>query len=57
VHNIGRQSILVTSDQRRQVHAFYNVCQHRGARVIVNDLGWVKDLVCSYHGWTYNHTG
>jgi len=57
VLNMGRESIVVTCDDEKKVNAFYNVCQHRGARVVVNDRGWVKNLVCPYHGWTYAHTG
>ena len=57
VHNLGRESILVTCDEDLTVRAFYNVCQHRGARVMVNERGWVRDVVCPYHGWTYNHAG
>ncbi len=34
--------------------AFYNVCQHRGARVMVNDRGWIRQFVCPYHGWSYD---
>lgn len=57
VHNVGRESILVSCDEAGEVHAFYNVCQHRGARVMINDRGWVKNFVCPYHGWTYTHAG
>lgn len=57
VHNIGRESILVSCDNNSEIHAFYNVCQHRGARLMVNDRGWVRDFVCPYHGWTYKHSG
>jgi len=57
VFNVGRESLLVTCDDELEVAAFYNVCQHRGARVMVNDRGWVKNLVCPYHGWTYSHAG
>ena len=57
VLNLGRESILVSCDDGGEIRAFYNVCQHRGARVMVNDRGWVKNFVCPYHGWTYNHAG
>ena len=57
VFNIGRESILLSCDDEGEVQAFYNVCQHRGARVMVNDRGWVKNFVCPYHGWTYDHGG
>ncbi len=57
VFNIGRESILVSRTQHGHVAAFYNVCQHRGARVMVNDGGWVGQFTCPYHGWTYDHAG
>jgi phenylpropionate dioxygenase-like ring-hydroxylating dioxygenase large terminal subunit len=57
VLNIGDESLLVSRDEEGELAAFYNVCQHRGARVMVNDRGWVKNFVCPYHGWTYDHDG
>ena len=57
VANIGDESILITRTNTSELAAFYNVCQHRGARVIVNEQGWVKNFVCPYHGWTYDYTG
>ena len=57
VFNLGAESILISCDDDGNIVAFYNVCQHRGARVMVNDLGWTKNFVCPYHGWTYNNAG
>lgn len=57
VANIGDESILITRTKAGELAAFYNVCQHRGARVIVNDHGWVANFVCPYHGWTYDYSG
>ena len=57
VFEIGDESILVTRDGEGELRAFHNVCQHRGAKVIVNRAGWVRDFVCPYHGWTYDHSG
>lgn len=56
VFHLGEESILVTKDEG-DLQAFYNVCQHRGARLMVNDRSWVKNFVCPYHGWTYDHRG
>ena len=53
VFNIGDESILVSRTQTGDLAAFYNVCQHRGARVMVNAGGWVEKFVCPYHGWAY----
>ena len=27
-----------------EISAFYNACQHRGARIMVNERGWIKIL-------------
>lgn len=39
-----------------QVHAWRDLCVHRGTRL---SLGRVQDdtLICPYHGWTYNGEG
>ena len=57
VFNIGRESILVSRTQTGELAANYNVCQHRGARVMVGDMGSVDAFVCPYHGWTYAPDG
>lgn len=57
VFNVGRESILISRTDAGELAAFYNVCQHRGARVMVNDFGWVEKFVCPYHGWTYGYDG
>lgn len=57
VFNLAHESVLVSVDDNGDIGAFYNVCQHRGARVMVNDRGWVKNFVCPYHGWTYDNAG
>jgi phenylpropionate dioxygenase-like ring-hydroxylating dioxygenase large terminal subunit len=57
VFNLGRESILVSCDDDGDIGAFYNVCQHRGARVVVDDRGRTQNFVCPYHGWTYDNAG
>ena len=39
------------------VHAFYNVCPHRGNRLFFDDFGFVKDIGCRFHGWKFNLDG
>jgi phenylpropionate dioxygenase-like ring-hydroxylating dioxygenase large terminal subunit len=57
VLNIGRESIVVSRGDDGSLNAFYNVCQHRGARLMANPRSRVKSFVCPYHGWTYDRTG
>jgi phenylpropionate dioxygenase-like ring-hydroxylating dioxygenase large terminal subunit len=57
VFNLGRESVLISRTAEGDLTACYNVCQHRGARVMVNDHGWVRNFVCPYHGWTYDWRG
>lgn len=53
---VGVESILVTNDGD-SLHALYNVCRHRGARVCQQANGNARHLVCPYHRWTYGLDG
>ncbi|MGR9092148.1 MAG: aromatic ring-hydroxylating oxygenase subunit alpha [Gammaproteobacteria bacterium] len=48
--------ILMTRDAEGDVHAFLNVCRHRGSNVAQN-CGSARAFVCPYHAWTYNLKG
>jgi glycine betaine catabolism A len=53
---VGDESILVTRDGS-DIHALFNVCRHRGARVCQQPRGNTRRLVCPYHRWTYGLDG
>ncbi len=57
VLNIARESILVSRTQGGELAAHYNVCQHRGARLMVNERGCERSFTCPYHGWSYRPDG
>ena len=46
-----------------QIRAFYNVCRHRGNKLVWNDFpgdetrGTCRQFTCKYHGWRYDLTG
>ena len=53
----GNESIIMVRDGQGKVHAFANVCRHRGSRVCVESRGKVRAFVCPYHAWTYELDG
>jgi Rieske 2Fe-2S family protein len=54
---IGTDSVIIVRDDDMSIHAFHNVCRHRGARLRDAGRGIVGNLVCPYHQWTYNLRG
>src|SRR3974390_695476 len=54
---MGEDPVLVGRDSSGQVHAFLNVCRHRGNRLCRADSGNAASFTCAYHGWTYRNDG
>jgi phenylpropionate dioxygenase-like ring-hydroxylating dioxygenase large terminal subunit len=54
---MGEDPVLVVRDTGGTVHAFLNVCRHRGNRLCRADAGNAAGFTCSYHGWTYRNDG
>lgn len=54
---VGKNSVIVVRGAEGKVHAFHNVCRHRGSRICVSDKGKTAKLVCPYHQWTYELDG
>ncbi len=53
----GDIPIVLTRDSGGKLHAFANVCRHRGSEVVLECAGNRQTLQCHYHGWTYNLDG
>lgn len=49
--------VLITRDKDNNVHAFRNVCSHRGAPLTGDEIGNRNKFTCPYHGWTYSNKG
>jgi len=51
--------VVVCRGNDGQLHAFANVCCHRGAKVVPDGKGQGSHLglVCPYHAWTYDFDG
>ena len=57
-HQIGGESVIVMRGGDGAVRAFYNVCRHRGARLLDAACGkGLSRVVCPYHAWTYRLDG
>ena len=54
---MGEDPVLVVRDSDGRVHAFLNVCRHRGNRLCRADSGNAASFTCAYHGWTYRNDG
>lgn len=57
VVDIGSASLIVLRERDGGIRALRNVCRHRGARVVRQDRGTARALVCGYHQWTYATDG
>lgn len=55
--DLEQESVVLARDQGGEVHAFLNVCRHRGAEVCTEKSGNTKFFVCPYHAWTYGLDG
>jgi phenylpropionate dioxygenase-like ring-hydroxylating dioxygenase large terminal subunit len=54
VRELLGESVIVTSSTAGRVHAFYNVCRHRGTKLCVEPAGTFSGSIqCPYHAWTY----
>jgi Rieske 2Fe-2S family protein len=50
---VASESVIIVRDKRAAIHGFYNVCRHRGSRLIENRSGQSASIQCPYHAWTY----
>ena len=54
---MGEDPVLLTRDSKGKLHAFLNMCRHRGNRICRADAGNAPSFMCTYHGWTFATDG
>src|SRR3954449_8339785 len=54
---IAGESLLFVGDGEGRAHGFFNVCRHRGARLVSEAEGTMRRLQCPYHAWCYGFDG
>ncbi len=58
LRQIAGESTIITRSADHQIRAFYNVCRHRGTRMVTSAEGKFSGRIqCGYHGWTYGLDG
>jgi Rieske 2Fe-2S family protein len=58
IAEVADESLIITRDKRGEIHGFYNVCRHRGSRLIEEKNGHLSGgIQCPYHAWTYAFDG
>jgi glycine betaine catabolism A len=53
----GGESVMIVGDDEGRPRGFFNVCRHRGARLLDQPEGTVRRLQCQYHAWSYGFDG
>src|SRR5262247_844194 len=59
----ARTSVIVVKGKDQKIRSFYNVCRHRGNKLVWNDFpneevnGTCRHFTCKYHGWRYDLEG
>lgn len=55
--DLGKESFLIVRGKGDELRGMYNVCQHRGTRLVTQDFGSAKKFVCPFHMWEFSNSG
>jgi phenylpropionate dioxygenase-like ring-hydroxylating dioxygenase large terminal subunit len=54
---LGPEEVILARQEDGTLALLHNRCAHRGARVVVEPRGNLRQLRCPYHAWTYRLDG
>src|SRR5215210_8654567 len=59
VREVGGESVLIVRTREGALAAHYNVCRHRGSRLVPEGStgSFTSGIRCPYHAWTYSLDG
>jgi Rieske 2Fe-2S family protein len=57
VVDVAGESVILLRDEKLELHAFLNLCRHRGSRLCDGEGRVRKVLRCPYHAWSYGLDG
>jgi carnitine monooxygenase subunit len=55
--DLGPESFIIVRGEDGEVHAHYNVCPHRGNRIVRDDFGSTAKFTCAFHSWKFGLDG
>ncbi|NJC32915.1 phenylpropionate dioxygenase-like ring-hydroxylating dioxygenase large terminal subunit [Sphingomonas jejuensis] len=55
--DIGVESFIIVRLANGGLAAHYNVCPHRGSRLVTDDLGSQNSFTCPFHSWEFDLEG
>ncbi|ABQ68619.1 Rieske (2Fe-2S) domain protein [Rhizorhabdus wittichii RW1] len=55
--DIGVESFIIVRTADGGLAAHYNVCPHRGSRLVQDDVGSQDDFTCPFHSWRFGLDG
>ncbi len=51
-------SLAIVRGKDQRIRAFYNICTHRGTKILTEDRGSLRgSMICPYHGWVFGLDG
>jgi Rieske 2Fe-2S family protein len=53
ISKVADENLIIVRDKRSTIRGFYNVCRHRGTRLLEDQSGHASAIQCPYHAWTY----
>ena len=58
-YELGPESFIVTRHGAGpdDISAYYNVCHHRGNRLVMSEFGHASSFKCAFHSWEWNLDG
>ena len=58
VRTVASESLIIVRDRGGELHAFFNICRHRGTELCSAESGHLSETIqCPYHAWTYGLDG
>ena len=54
---VAGDPLIIVRDKEGDIRVFYNVCPHRGAKIVTEDRSRAPAITCKYHAWSFDLSG